>query len=471
MNTAGDTCLGAFAGCEAVSLEMVLAFRDRRLLRQREFLARHKAPLICLSLNIPGGYKRFPLGDRCFEEAKEALSLALEAEGIPVSLKESSTEAAGYTAYFVLGKPGGGPLIDLGEIKELTCGIEARHPMGRLFDIDLLNPEGKKISRSDLGKPERSCFLCGGDAFVCARSRAHSPEETRAEVIALIEGFLLGKLEDRIGSAVVKGLMGELAVTPKPGLVDRNNCGSHGDMDFFMFIDSATALLPYFRSCAAEGFQSGESPEGLFAVLRRKGKIAEIAMKRATGGVNTHRGIIFSLGVLSGAYGRLYRTRERPALEDLMTLCREMTAGVLADFSGAGDKKSLSHGEYLYRRHGMTGVRGEAAAGFPSVCVYSYPCFRRMIEGGHSLNDAGIGAFLCLLACTDDTTLVHRSDLGVLRSLQGDLRDFLASDPPVEALRRKAAELDERFISRDISAGGCADLLAVTYFLYALNIR
>jgi triphosphoribosyl-dephospho-CoA synthetase len=148
-----------------------------------------------------------------------------------------------------------------------------------------------------------------------------------------------------------------------------------------------------------------------------------------------------------------------------------MTAGVLADFSVAEDKKSLSHGEYLYRRHGMTGVRGEAAAGFPSVCDYSYPFFRRMIEGGHSLNDAGIGAFLCLLACTDDTTLVHRSDLGVLRSLQGDLRDFLASAPPVEALRRKAAELDERFISRGISAGGCADLLAITCFLYALDIR
>jgi holo-ACP synthase/triphosphoribosyl-dephospho-CoA synthase len=142
----------------------------------------------------------------------------------------------------------------------------------------------------------------------------------------------------------------------------------------------------------------------------------------------------------------------------------------LADFSGAGDKKNLSHGEDLYRRHGMTGVRGEAAAGFPSVCA-AYPPFRRMIEGGRSLNDAGIGAFLSLLAHTEDTTVVHRSDPGVLRSLQGELRDFLASEPPVEALRRKAAELDERFISRGISAGGCADLLALTFFLHALDIR
>jgi holo-ACP synthase/triphosphoribosyl-dephospho-CoA synthase len=325
-----------------------------------------------------------------------------------------------------------------------------------------------------LGKPERRCFLCGGDAFACARSRAHPLEEGQAAVIALIEGFLLGKLKERIGSAVVKALIGELAVTPKPGLVDRNNCGAHRDMDFFTFIDSTAALVPYFRSCAAEGFQRGEHPEGLFAALRRKGKVAEIAMGRATGGVNTHRGIIFSLGILSGAYGRLYRRRERPALEELMALCREMSCGVLADFSGAGDEtglsgERLSHGERLYRRYGMTGVRGEAAAGFPSVCAYSYPRFRRMLEGGYKLNDAALGAFLCLLAHTDDTTLVHRSDIAFLRSLQRDLAGFLASAPPVEALRRKAAELDERFISQGISAGGCADLLALTLFLYALE--
>ncbi|MDR0759014.1 MAG: citrate lyase holo-[acyl-carrier protein] synthase, partial [Treponema sp.] len=130
----------AFAGCEAVSLEMVLALRDRRVLRQREVLARHKAPLISLSLNIPGPYKRFPLGDRCFGEAMEALTITLEAEGIPVRLEESSMEAVGYTALFVLGEPGQAPPLDLREIKGITCDIEARHPAGRLFDFDLLSP-------------------------------------------------------------------------------------------------------------------------------------------------------------------------------------------------------------------------------------------------------------------------------------------------------------------------------------------
>ncbi|MDR3160392.1 MAG: citrate lyase holo-[acyl-carrier protein] synthase [Spirochaetaceae bacterium] len=467
MKSAGGRLPGAFAGCEAVSLEMALALRDRRLLRQRELLALYRAPLLCLSLNIPGPYKRFPLADRCFEEAREALRLTLEAEGIPLRMEEASAEAAGYTAFFVPGKPG--ETLDLREIKALTVDLEARHPAGRLFDIDLLSPEGEKISRADLGRPERTCFLCGGNAFACARSRAHSLEETQAAAVALIEGFLQGKLEDRIGSAAVKALVGELAVTPKPGLVDRNNCGAHRDMDFFTFINSTAALIPYFRSCAAEGFRSAEGPEGLFAALRRKGKIAERVMGRATGGVNTHRGIIFSLGVLSAAYGRLYRGRERPVPEELMALCREMTAPVLEDFSGGADTESRSHGEELYRRHGITGVRGEAAAGFPSVCGFSYPRFRRMLEGGQCINDAGIAAFFSLLAHVDDTALVHRSDLDFLRKVQGELRDFLAADPPVEALRSKAAELDVRFTSLGVSAGGCADLLAVTWFLHALD--
>ncbi|MDR2398478.1 MAG: citrate lyase holo-[acyl-carrier protein] synthase [Spirochaetaceae bacterium] len=460
MNGPGDP----FAGCEAVSLETVLALRDTRIRWQGKLRAHYQGPLITLSLNIPGPYKRFPLGDRCFEEAQDALRVRLEAEGIPVLEEAVLVDPGGYTAFWALRKS-----LDPREIKGLACALEAQHPAGRLFDLDVFSAQGDQISRSALGKAERCCFVCGGSAFACAHSRAHALPEIQAAVITLIQGFLLGKLEDRIAAAAVQALMGELAVTPKPGLVDRHNCGAHKDMDFFTFIDSTSALLPYFRACAAAGFQQYESPQRLFADLRRQGKIAEIAMKRATRGVNTHRGIIFSLGILSGAYGRLYRTQERPSLEDLMTLCRDMTAGVLGDFSPDKPPQNCSHGELLFRRYGMTGVRGEAAAGFPAVCQGAYPWFRRLLEAGHSRNDAGLGAFLSLLACTDDTALAHRADRGVLRRIQGELRDFLSSDPPVEAIQRKAADLDRDFIAQGISAGGCADLLGVTLFLYALN--
>ncbi len=107
--------------------------------------------------------------------------------------------------------------------------------------------------------------------------------------------------------------MYEVCTTPKPGLVDRHNNGSHRDMDLFTFLDSTTALLPYWHQAVSIGQETaGLLPEETFARLREAGLAAERAMFRATGGVNTHKGAVFSLGCVLGAAGRLW-TRRGPA--------------------------------------------------------------------------------------------------------------------------------------------------------------
>ena len=103
----------------------------------------------------------------------------------------------------------------------------------------------------------------------------------------------------------LKSLLYEVSVTPKPGLVDRDNPGAHGDMDYYSFIDSAAALAPYFSRCAALGRDSLCEPGEVLTRLRPLGLEAEEAMKQATGGANTHKGLIFSLGILCAAAGRL----------------------------------------------------------------------------------------------------------------------------------------------------------------------
>jgi holo-ACP synthase/triphosphoribosyl-dephospho-CoA synthase len=85
------------------------------------------------------------------------------------------------------------------------------------------------------------------------------------------------------------------------------------------------------------------------------------------------------------------------------------------------------------------------------------------------LNDAGVAALLALIASVDDTNIVHRSDITTLRRIQERVTDFLASNPSMENMVRMARETDAWFIKENISAGGCADLLAVTYFLYYLT--
>ncbi|GHV37413.1 hypothetical protein AGMMS49546_05100 [Spirochaetia bacterium] len=478
-----------FAGCHKVSLGEVLALREERARRQQELaaygLARYghaehdlagRGPsLACLCLNIPGEYKDFPWARRSFREERRIFTLALKGEGIEILHDESAETKAGYTGYLLADAP---PET----VKAMARRIEDTHPLGRLFDIDVLTPAGtelRKLSRSDEGGPPRPCLVCGGNGFACARSRAHPPEELSAAVLNIMAKWLREKLADTVSSAAVRSLTGEIAVTPKPGLVDRANSGAHRDMDFFSFIDSTAAILPYFRDCACAGFESARpesarpesagDPIALFESLRPKGKIAEVLMREASGGANTHRGAIFSIGILSAAYGRLYRDEEKPELPKLMELCRAMTSRLEEDFSGGKALPGASHGETVYRQNGIPGIRGEVSRGFPTVCSYSLPALRRILAQGHSMNDAGIAALLCLLAHTDDTNIIHRSNLETLRRIQRDLGAFLESNPGIEELREKAAALDRDFIARNISPGGCADLLAFTLFLHALD--
>ena len=275
-------------------------------------------------------------------------------------------------------------------------------------------------------------------------------------------------------------MMSEVAITPKPGLVDRANSGSHKDMDFFSFIDSASALLPWFRYCALAGFDSAKdkikTPQNLFESLRPPGREAEVLMKKATGGVNVHRGYIFCFGLISAAYGRLYHNAEKPELTAVLNLVRGMTEKLGEDFSSPNmrlNTKEASHGEKIYFQSGISGIRGEAAKGFPSVTEHALPLLRAMLKGGNSLNDAGIAALLKLLAHAEDTNIIHRGGIAALKAIQEDLKSFFAGNKMpgervVEALREKAAALDREFIAKNLSPGGSADLLGVTLFLYKL---
>ncbi|MDR3139138.1 MAG: citrate lyase holo-[acyl-carrier protein] synthase [Treponema sp.] len=457
-----------FEGCPPAGLEEVLAERERRARRQEELLGRYRDlsggehSLLSLTLNIPGGYKRFPLADRCFHEEARVVKIYLETEQIPVIHEEYTERAAGYAGFICAGAAPRG-------IKKLAESIEDTHSLGRLFDIDVLQARGGKLSRLDTGRA-RPCLICEKPAFVCARSGAHSREELNRAVIGIMEGFTRERLGDIVGAAALRALLGEAAVTPKPGLVDRANNGAHRDMDFFSFIDSTAALLPWFRDCAVAGYLSagsgGKDPEALFRSLRQPGRAAELLMGRAAK-ANTHRGILFSLGVLSAAYGRLYRADERPAAGALLEFAARMTRSLADDFSCPGP--APSHGEAAYAESGIRGIRGEVSAGFPTVRDWGLPVLRRLLAEGRGMNDAGLGALLHLIARTEDTNILHRSDRQSLAAVQAGTAAFLAGNPGMEEMKQRAAEMDRDFTARNISPGGAADLLAVSIFLHVLE--
>lgn len=263
----------------------------------------------------------------------------------------------------------------------------------------------------------------------------------------------------RIARLAAAALVEEVYTTPKPGLVDLNNTGAHRDMTVQTFLYSAAALQPYFREMAELGRTLPQ--EALLPALRASGIRAEAAMFKATDGVNTHKGALFSLGILCGCAGRFLAMNRRPSAEDLCGLAADLTRGICARELGVGDE---THGQGVFRKYGARGIRGEAESGFASVRMYSLPCFRQELERGTEYGEAAVKALLSLISHVPDTTVLHRRGEKIAAWAAEEAARCLADYREDTVL-----ELDRAFIRENVSHGGCADLLAVTIFLHRLE--
>ena len=258
---------------------------------------------------------------------------------------------------------------------------------------------------------------------------------------------------ETIGNLARRALEREVLLTPKPGLVDAANNGAHKDMSKDTFLRSAAALEPWLQRMAERGKASlKETPQQLLAALRPMGLEAEVNMYAATDGVNTHKGALFSLGLLCAACGRLQARNQPLTAENLCDLAAQMTAGITQREMNAAD----THGLKVHAVYGAKGVRGEAESGFASVRDLALPLLN--VENGPYL------ALLNLIAHVRDTNVLHRAGEEGLYWLQGRAQDLLEqfSIPALE-------QLDRECIEKNISPGGCADLLAIAFFLESVT--
>ena len=266
-----------------------------------------------------------------------------------------------------------------------------------------------------------------------------------------------------LAAAAVAALSAEARLTPKPGLVDRANTGAHTDMDLALLLRSARTLGPWFARLARAAAQHARPGPDLRAELAAIGRAAEAAMLVATGGVNTHRGAIWALGLLvAGAALR----PGAPAAEIAAT------AGAIARFPdrAAPPGPGPSHGELAGAAYGVSGARGQAEAAFPHVIGVALPELLAARDAGADPDTAALSALLGLLVTLDDTCVLHRGGRPGLRTVQrGAARVRLAGGPASPAGRVLLHRLDRRLSRRRLSPGGCADLLAAALLLDSLD--
>ena len=313
-----------------VRLREMLDAREVRAFRQRALLEKYHRTLVSFTMNIAGPVKNSALILQGYLEGLELLRMQLAP--FPILHFEETRRATGNEALFVVDGPAG-------EVKRLACQIEEADGLGRLFDMDVLAPDGRKLDRSEVGLPPRRCLLCSGPAAECASRRVHTVEELQGRTQAVLRGHFQSRFADQTAALAVRSLLYEVSVTPKPGLVDRANAGAHPDMDFYTFLRSASSLTPWFRDMALQGIRfSGASPAAAFQALNYAGRQAERAMLRATGGVNAHKGAIFSMGLLCGGAGRLYGQGAPLRAERLLGEC-----AALAENSRRDPSRSEEH--------------------------------------------------------------------------------------------------------------------------------
>lgn len=435
-----------------VTLQEMLQAREARANLQRTLLAEFRKSLVSFTMNIAGPVKDSPAIRRGFQIGLSALEEGLSLEGIPCLHRESVRSHTGWEEMLVLDAPAE-------KIKAITTGLEESSDLGRLFDMDVLDLDGSKLERS----APRRCLICGEIAQVCARSRRHTVAQLQEATAAILEKAILDEDSRFAAQMALQALLYEVGITPKPGLVDRRNNGSHRDMDFFTFQRSAVALYPYFEECVRIGraTHNAPPPETLKA-LRLPGRRAEAAMGKATGGVNTHKGAIFSLGLLCGALGRLERPQWKES-EQVLAICGQMAADLMQDFQVPG----ITVGYQLYQTYGITGIRGQAASGYPAVSQIALPRLEQGLEHGLSINDAACAALLALIAHTEDTNMIHRGGRELAAKKAAQSAALLEQEPFPS--KKTLEELDDSFIADNLSPGGCADLLAMTLMLWFLK--
>ena len=254
-----------------------------------------------------------------------------------------------------------------------------------------------------------------------------------------------------IGHLASMALQAELDTTPKPGLVDRNDNGAHRDMDYALMHRSIQALHPYFVRLAQIGF---DNPQPRHDEIQQVGIEAEQAMFKATGGVNTHKGALFSIGLAAVALGGM-ACSNNAQLHSLSNSIASL-ASLFPDTSG-------THGSKAKANNKLKGALDNAREGYTQLFKAWLPFYLdRLAEGDRYALHKTLLRIMCDL---DDTNIVYRTSMETMQEVQAEARRMLEHIPETTHFEAALQAMNTDYIRRNISPGGSADMLSLVVFL------
>lgn len=264
-----------------------------------------------------------------------------------------------------------------------------------------------------------------------------------------------------LGKLAVQSLIEEAELTPKPGLVDKKSSGSHRDMSLNTMIRSAIALEDTFRVIAETSFNRTPSQE-LREEIAMIGRRGEQEMFLATGGVNTHKGAIWALGLLvSSAAMDLGKSPGKEVA---------VQAGRLALYKDRNLPAGNTNGSRVKARFGVDGASGEAEQGFPHIRQIALPVLEESRERGLKENFCRLNVLIALMAELNDTCIMHRGGAEALEITKAHAKEIvMAGGVSADKGWQLLEKLDQLLCSMNVSPGGSADLLAAAIFLDYLD--
>ena len=303
-----------------------------------------------------------------------------------------------------------------------------------------------------------------GSAISASRVRKAMMEGCLWDAIQLVPPTTIPYI---IGHLASMALQTELDTTPKPGLVDRNDNGAHRDMDHALMQRSIQALHPYFVRLAQLGF-TGKQP--CHDEIVNIGIEAEREMFKATGGVNTHKGALFSIGLAAVALGgeafcRITQAEGcgTMAYNDVNSKQIKSLSYSIASLARLFPDTNGTHGSKAKANNILKGALDNAREGYTQLFKAWLPFYiDRIAEGDNYALHKTLLRIMCDL---DDTNIVYRTSIETMKEVKTEARQMLDASRNIVSFEAALQVMNTDYIHRNISPGGSADMLSLVVFL------